>query len=1145
MSDENTISESECQVNRILADYLEAQRLGRTPDREELLLKHPELAGELRSFFADQDRFGRLAERIGPPAAPVQALAQAPTLALGETAAPSQALGTVRYFGDYELLEEIARGGMGVVYRARQVSLNRVVALKMILAGQFASPDDVQRFHREAESAANLDHPNVVPIYEVGEYQGQHYFSMKLIEGGSLADRVEELRKDRKKAVRLMATAARAVHYAHQRGILHRDLKPANILLDKDGQPHVTDFGLAKKTTGDADMTQSGAIVGTPSYMAPEQAAAKKDLTTAVDVYSLGAILFELLTGRPPFRGSTPLDTLMQVMEKEPPRPRSLDRTIDRDLETICLHCLEKEPARRYASAEALADDLERWLNGEPITARRNGAVERALKWARRRPAAAALLGVSVLVAVVLLTVGLIYNHRLGVALGQVEEQKGQVTRKQAETDKSLQAERLTSYFQRIARVQSEWHASNLDRADSLLAECPTDLRSWEWNYLYHLCHAEERVYRGHAEPARPFLWPIVAMAFSPDGRRVASLDRGGLVKVWDPEDGRDIASYQLDGDNIDVAAFSPDLLRLAWVSSFHKDLEATKIIKVWDLTTGKQVVALRGHPTRFITAMAFSSDGQRLASACSAEGTTQFFTIEQVKVWDLAAGRELQTLGAGRGSRSVNCLAFSPDGARIATGDDSKGNSSPDPAVRVWDVATGKQLQALPLDHNVLAVVYSPDGKRLAASCGATVRVWDAASGKEVRTLPGAGSRLAFSPDGSRLASNGPGPNVVIWDVASGMESVRLPGQCGCLAFSPDGARLATDYGQNRVKVWDARTQPEVRTLCQASGLYSTRLKAACSPDSRLVAVADLNCEIPAPGGGRFWSFCATVYESQTGREAFRVLDVLPPQAPGQEVHRIIDAAFSPDGARLATLGLGGRGEDCEYEVRIIDCQTHETQGDFRLSPHSQDSMFGSAAFCADGRRVALALNSKVHSLFRRLVEVCEADTGATAFVVKDVSCSAVTQDGRLLATGGQLDDIHLWETTTGRQVATLQAVNFQGIDSIAFSADGRRLAVTSLTRSGGIAVWDVEAKRELLRFQPGMDCDALAFSPDGKRLATGGRSEVITLWDADNGQEVLSLRGHSGAVLHLGFSPDGSFLISSSADGSVKLWEAAPADH
>jgi thiol-disulfide isomerase/thioredoxin/tRNA A-37 threonylcarbamoyl transferase component Bud32 len=322
-------------------------------------------------------------------------------------------------FGDYELVAEIARGGMGVVYKARQKSLNRVVALKMILAGQLASPEQVRRFHIEAEEAGQLDHPNIVPIYQVGELNGQHYFAMKLIEGGSLSARLAELRKSYLDAARLIAAVARAVHYAHQRGVLHRDLKPGNILLDEAGRPHVTDFGLAKHLGGDGGATQTGAILGTPGYMAPEQAEGRKDLSVAVDIHGLGAILYELLTDGPPFAADTTMAVILQVMHQEAPPVRQVNPRVPADLETICLKCLEKDPTKRYASAAALADDLDRFLAGEPIHARPVGRFERARKWARRRPAAAAVLAMTALAAVALTAGGWWYNTRLQAALAE------------------------------------------------------------------------------------------------------------------------------------------------------------------------------------------------------------------------------------------------------------------------------------------------------------------------------------------------------------------------------------------------------------------------------------------------------------------------------------------------------------------------------------------------------------------------------------------------------------------------------------------------------------------------------------------------------------------------------------------------------
>jgi tetratricopeptide (TPR) repeat protein/tRNA A-37 threonylcarbamoyl transferase component Bud32 len=394
-------------VDQVIALYREAVAAGQAPDREAILAAHPQLQAELESFFAAEERF-RLAAKeclvVEPPGKDVDeqesaaAASATPPSVTGATALAQPGARVGPHFGDYELVREIARGGMGIVYEARQRSLNRVVALKTIRSGELAEPADLRRFRSEAEAAACLDHPNIVPIYEVGEHDGRAYFSMKFIEGGALTRAVLCLLAAPRTAARLLATVARAVHYAHQRGILHRDLKPANILIDDAGQPYITDFGLAKRVLNPEEppaaggLTEPGMIVGTPSYMAPEQATGKPEkVTTAVDVYALGAILYELLAGCPPFRGSSRLETLRQVEGSEPERPRCLNPQADRDLETICLKCLDKEPRRRYLSAQALAEDLERYLNGEPIEARPAGAGERLWRWCRRKPVVAGL----------------------------------------------------------------------------------------------------------------------------------------------------------------------------------------------------------------------------------------------------------------------------------------------------------------------------------------------------------------------------------------------------------------------------------------------------------------------------------------------------------------------------------------------------------------------------------------------------------------------------------------------------------------------------------------------------------------------------------------------------------------------------------
>jgi serine/threonine-protein kinase len=370
------------RLERVIADYRAAADTGTPPDREALLAAQPDLAEDLRSFFREYDRVGRLTSP-----GTTTAMTNAP-------AEPDLPPGTfIRYFGDYGLLKELGRGGMGVVYKARQISLNRLVAVKMLKSDILASEDELRRFQNEAEAVAQLDHPHIVPIFEVGQHEGHRYFSMKLIGGDNLGKKLADYAADPKAVARLVAAVAEAVHHAHQRGILHRDLKPANILLDDRGQPHVSDFGLAKRVEGDSTLSESGAILGTPEYMAPEQASGRRGaVTTATDVHGLGAVLYALSTGRAPFRGGSVMDILQAVRERAPEPPTRLNRNVPRDLEIICLKCLEKDPARRYASAQALADDLRRYLAGEPIQARPVGRAERLWRWGLRNPVVASLL---------------------------------------------------------------------------------------------------------------------------------------------------------------------------------------------------------------------------------------------------------------------------------------------------------------------------------------------------------------------------------------------------------------------------------------------------------------------------------------------------------------------------------------------------------------------------------------------------------------------------------------------------------------------------------------------------------------------------------------------------------------------------------
>ena len=439
----DTPTQSSNALDRIIAEYLASEESGNAPSPDEVVTEHPDLAEELRKFFANRDE---LAAAL--PGEPPRNQFVPPT---------------VRYFGDYELIDEIARGGMGVVYRARQTSLNRIVAIKMILSGHLAGEDDVKRFKTEAEATANLKHVGIVPVHEVGMHEGQHYFSMDYIEGRSLAEIVRENPLGARKAAEFVQAIAEAVDYAHQQGTLHRDLKPANVLIDADDRVHITDFGLAVRVEGDSDLTRTGQILGTPAYMPPEQAQGKQGLIgPASDVYALGVILYELLIGRPPFRGESSIETLKLVIETEPVAPRLLNPKVPRDLETVCLKCLQKEPHKRYVTAEELADDVGRFLKGEPILARPVGRIERTWRWCQRNPVTAGLMllvACSLLIGTVVSTYFAMQAHHR--AVGEAEQRGiavrrlGEVTAARSLSDQRLHlatAERLAAQSQVVRR---------------------------------------------------------------------------------------------------------------------------------------------------------------------------------------------------------------------------------------------------------------------------------------------------------------------------------------------------------------------------------------------------------------------------------------------------------------------------------------------------------------------------------------------------------------------------------------------------------------------------------------------------------------------------------------------------------------------
>jgi eukaryotic-like serine/threonine-protein kinase len=1087
--------------------------------------------------------------------------------------------------GPYRLLNVLGEGGCGKVWLAEQTRpVTRQVALKILHPGM-NSMEVLARFEQERQALAMMEHPFIAKVFDAGVTpSGLPYFVMEYVKGEPITHYADRHTLGVRQRLALFASVCDAVQHAHIKGVIHRDIKPSNVLVSfRDGElrPKVIDFGVAKairdKISEKTIFTETGQLVGTPAYMSPEQAGGLLDIDTRTDVYSLGVLLYELLTGTTPFsskelRSAAYAEIQRIIREVEPPKPstrlsnnaetlanvaalrqiepKRLGTLVRGEVDWIVMRALEKDRLRRYETPSGLAADIQRYLSGEAVVAAPPSNAYRAKKFVKRNkgPVAAAA---AVVFALVMGLAGTLWQAREAQQQAAAAREAEQAQKRLAEDEAAARKTAEAKTAEAIAAARTiEWNAyvaniemaaawldqRQFDRVRQRLDACPPHLRGWEWGWLNACADTSLVELNGHTED-------VDSAAFSPDGTRIVTVSMDGTARVWDANTGASLAELNGHTSLVTSAAFSPDGTRIVTAS-----MDGTA--RVWEAANGGILAELNGH-TAQVTSAAFSPDGTRIVTA-SMDGTA--------RVWDVTTGASLAELKGHMRSRTsvvinpdqtgaysivegwlwLTSAAFSPDGTRIVT-------ASADNTARVWDATTGASLAEL-RGHTdfVWSAAFSPDGKRIVtASADNTARVWDAKSSASVAELKGhkeGVNSATFSPGGTRIVTVSADNTARVWDAKNGASIAELKGHTARVtsaAFSPDGARIVTASWDGTARAWDATTGA---SLVELNGHTAGVNSAAFSPDGTRIVTAsgDNTARVwETSRGGRlvvtkghgeairsvaFSADGARIVTASLDGSA-RVWDTANGVLSGgihQQASGLVSAAFSPDGTRIMTVAENGTG-------RVWDIQTWAMLLELAASVKS-------AAFSPDGTRIVTAS-------WDGTARVLDPTTGAIFAELKGhtdpVNSAFFSPDGTRIVTASWDSTARIWNSLTGSDVELRG--HSEILKSAAFSRDGRLIVTAS--NDGTARVWDSNTGARLVELRGHKaGVESAAFSPDGTRIVTASSDGTARVWHTDTGASLVEMSTGGYVTFSAAFSPDGSLIVAASADGTIHVWDSVP---